>query len=145
MMLDVAPNVLRFAFDPLCISHLNLVWGGPGHPTLSLTSQAHHYRFPNSSSNSRSKLLHLTPRTTSCNSCAHQRTASRVTPSSMRPSTYFCALQVSCISVCGIIVIYASVDSDIMYQGSALFGQIVLGQSTAQWPRIANRPGCPFL
>jgi len=47
-------------------------------------------------------------------------------------------LLVSCISLCGMVVIYASVD--IMYQCCALFGQIVLGQSAAQWPRIANRP-----
>ncbi|KAI0285748.1 hypothetical protein BC826DRAFT_918498 [Russula brevipes] len=47
-------------------------------------------------------------------------------------------LLVSCISLCGMIVIYSSVD--IMYQVCALFGQIVLRQSAAQWPRIANRP-----
>jgi hypothetical protein len=47
-------------------------------------------------------------------------------------------LVVSCISLCGMILIYSSVD--IMYQVCALFGQIVLGQSAAQWPRIANRP-----
>ncbi|KAI0294026.1 hypothetical protein B0F90DRAFT_1811747 [Multifurca ochricompacta] len=38
--------------------------------------------------------------------------------------------QVSCISLCGMVVIYTSVD--IMYQLCAL--------SASQWPRIANRP-----
>jgi len=47
-------------------------------------------------------------------------------------------LLVSCISLCGMIVIYSSVE--VMYQVCALFGQIVLGQSAAQWPRIADRP-----
>jgi Membrane bound O-acyl transferase family len=47
-------------------------------------------------------------------------------------------LTVSCLSLCGVVVIYSSVD--IMYQICALFGQIVLGQSAEQWPRIANRP-----
>ncbi|KAI0272981.1 hypothetical protein BGY98DRAFT_1000098 [Russula aff. rugulosa BPL654] len=47
-------------------------------------------------------------------------------------------LLVSCISFCGMIVIYSSVE--VMYQVCALFGQIVLGQSAAQWPRIADRP-----
>jgi hypothetical protein len=47
-------------------------------------------------------------------------------------------LQVSVISLCGMVFIYTSVD--IMYQVCALFGQIVLGQSAGQWPRIANRP-----
>jgi Membrane bound O-acyl transferase family len=47
-------------------------------------------------------------------------------------------LRVTCISLCGMMVIYSSVD--IMYQVSALFGQIVLGQSAEQWPRIADRP-----
>lgn len=42
------------------------------------------------------------------------------------------------ISVCGMILIYSSVD--ITYQFCALTGQIVFGQSVAQWPRIANRP-----
>ena len=71
----------------------------------------------------------------------------------MRPSTYRLEgdtifddtldtlprlIQVSCISLCGMVVIYASVD--IMYQVCALVGQIFFGQSAAQWPRIANRP-----
>jgi Membrane bound O-acyl transferase family len=45
---------------------------------------------------------------------------------------------VSSISFCGTIVIYSSVE--VMYQVCALFGQIVLGQSAAQWPPIADRP-----
>jgi membrane bound O-acyltransferase family protein len=44
----------------------------------------------------------------------------------------------SCISLCGVIVIYSSVE--VMYQVCALFSQIVLGQSAAQWPRISDRP-----
>ncbi|KAI0261871.1 hypothetical protein BC834DRAFT_925379 [Gloeopeniophorella convolvens] len=48
------------------------------------------------------------------------------------------AAQVSAISLCGMVVIYSSVD--IMYAVCALFGQIFLGQSASQWPRIANRP-----
>ena len=44
----------------------------------------------------------------------------------------------TCISFCGMIVIYSSVE--VIYQVCALFGQIVLGQSAAQWPRVANRP-----
>ncbi|KAH8989919.1 hypothetical protein EDB86DRAFT_2941454 [Lactarius hatsudake] len=47
-------------------------------------------------------------------------------------------LRVLSISVCGLILIYSSVD--IMYQFCALTGQIVFGQSLTQWPRIANRP-----
>jgi hypothetical protein len=47
-------------------------------------------------------------------------------------------LLASCISLCGMIVIYSSVE--VMHRLCALFGQIVLGQSAAQWPRIANRP-----
>jgi hypothetical protein len=47
-------------------------------------------------------------------------------------------LLVLSISFCGMIVIYSSVE--VMYQVCALFGQIVLGQSAAQWPRIADRP-----
>ena len=47
-------------------------------------------------------------------------------------------LQVLTISVCGMVLIYSSVD--IMYQLLALIGQLVFGQSLAQWPRIANRP-----
>ena len=47
-------------------------------------------------------------------------------------------LQVLTISVCGMLLIYSSVDT--MYQLLALIGQLVFGQSLAQWPRIANRP-----
>jgi hypothetical protein len=47
-------------------------------------------------------------------------------------------LLVTCISFCGMTVIYPSVEG--MYQVCALFGQIVLRQSAAQWLRIANRP-----
>jgi hypothetical protein len=47
-------------------------------------------------------------------------------------------LTVLSISACGMILIYSSVD--IMYQFCALIGQILFGQSLAQWPRIANRP-----
>jgi hypothetical protein len=47
-------------------------------------------------------------------------------------------LLVSSISFCAMIVMYSSVE--VMYQVCALFGQIVLGQSAAQWPRIADRP-----
>ena len=47
-------------------------------------------------------------------------------------------LLVSCISFFSMLVIYCSVE--VMYQFCALFGQIVLGQSAAQWPPIANKP-----
>jgi hypothetical protein len=47
-------------------------------------------------------------------------------------------LHVTCISFCAMIVIYSSVE--VMYHVCALFGQILLGQSAVQWPRIANRP-----
>jgi len=47
-------------------------------------------------------------------------------------------LLVSCISLCGMVVIFTSVE--VMYQVCALFGQIIFGQSAAQWPRIADRP-----
>lgn len=47
-------------------------------------------------------------------------------------------LHASCISLCSMMVIYSAVD--ITYLVCALFGQIVLGQSAEQWPRIANRP-----
>jgi hypothetical protein len=47
-------------------------------------------------------------------------------------------LQVLSISVCGMILIYSSVD--IMYQVLALVGQLIFRQSLGQWPRIANRP-----
>jgi hypothetical protein len=47
-------------------------------------------------------------------------------------------LHASCISLCGMMVIYSAVD--ITYLVCSLFGQIVLGQSAEQWPRIANRP-----
>jgi hypothetical protein len=47
-------------------------------------------------------------------------------------------LLVTSISFCAVIVIYSSVE--VMYHVCALFGQIVLGQSAAQWPCIANQP-----
>jgi len=47
-------------------------------------------------------------------------------------------LQILAISVCGMVLIYSTVD--ILYQICALVGQIVFRQSLAQWPRIANRP-----
>ncbi|KAI9462681.1 hypothetical protein F5148DRAFT_982658 [Russula earlei] len=47
-------------------------------------------------------------------------------------------LLTSLICLSGMIIIYTSVE--IMYHVSALFGQVVFGQSAAQWPRIANRP-----
>ena len=47
-------------------------------------------------------------------------------------------LQILTISVCGMVLIYSSVD--ILYQIDVLVSQIVFRQSIAQWPRIANRP-----
>jgi len=47
-------------------------------------------------------------------------------------------LVASCICLFGMVIIYTSVE--IVYQVSALFGQIVFSQSATQWPRIANQP-----